>query len=113
MALNESVSFIDWLDGQLIARNWSDHKLARRAGISHSVISKARHGTPPKWDACMAIAAALDLPPEHVFRHAGLLQPLPDEEGELEEWRHMLARLPKKERYELMQIARLKLRLNN
>jgi transcriptional regulator with XRE-family HTH domain len=113
MTITESVSFVNWLNGQLVARNWSDHKLARRAGISHSVISKARSGVPPKWEACVAIAAALDLPPEVVFRHAGLLQSLPVDEVEMEEWRHLLARLPKKDRYELVQIARIKLRLNN
>jgi transcriptional regulator with XRE-family HTH domain len=106
-----SSEFVFWLDKQLSDRNWSDHRLARKAGISHSVISKARKGIPPKWDACAAIAVALDLPPEVVFRHAGLLPPLPPTQGEIEEWRYLLAQLSAKDRYELLQIARLKLRL--
>jgi transcriptional regulator with XRE-family HTH domain len=108
-----SNDFILWLDAQLSDRNWSDHQLARKAGISHSVISKARRGIPPKWDACAAIASALDLPPEVVFRQAGLLPPLPPAQGEIEEWRHLLAQLSPKDRYELLQIARLKLRLKH
>jgi len=103
--------FVIWLDKQLSDRNWSDHQLARKAGISHSVISKARRGISPKWDACVAIATALDLPPEVVFRQVGLLPPLPPAQGEIEEWRHLLAQLSAKDRYELLQIARLKLRL--
>ena len=108
---DNSNDFVVWLDTQLSERNWSDHQLARKAGISHSVISKARRGISPKWDACAAIASALDLPPEVVFREAGLLPRLPPAQGEIEEWRHLLAQLPAKDRYELLQIARLKLRL--
>jgi transcriptional regulator with XRE-family HTH domain len=104
--------FVIWLDQELLQHGWSDHQLARRAGLSHSVISKARSGTAPKWEACEALARALDLPPEIVFRKAGLLTPLPSEPADLEEWRYLLFQLPERDRYELLQIARLKLSLS-
>jgi transcriptional regulator with XRE-family HTH domain len=104
--------FVIWLDQELLQHGWSDHQLARRAGLSHSVISKARSGASPKWEACEALARALDLPPEIVFRKAGLLSPLSGEPADLEEWRHLLALLPERDRYELLQIARLKLSLS-
>lgn len=103
--------FVQWLDEELAQRGWSDHQLARRAGLSHSVISRARSGVNPKWEACEALAMALELPPEIVFRKAGLLAPLHGEAGELEEWRYLLAQLPERDRYELLLIARLKLSL--
>lgn len=109
MAAANVNDFIAWLEKELNERSWSDNQLAKRAGISHSVISKARSGLMPKWDACEAIAGALQLPVELVFRKAGLLAPRPDDDVSLEEWNYLLARLPQPEREELLQIARLKL----
>ena len=68
-------NFILWLDEELSSRNWSDYRLAKHAGISHSVLSKARSGTLPKWDACLAIAKALGFNPVLIFEKAGLLPP--------------------------------------
>jgi transcriptional regulator with XRE-family HTH domain len=110
MAAANDDDFIAWLEKELNDRNWSDNQLAKRAGISHSVISKARSGLRPKWDACEAIAGALQLPVELVFRKAGLLAPRPDDDVNLEEWNYLLSRLPQPEREELLQIARLKLK---
>ena len=107
----ERMSFIDWLDRELSERGWNDHQLARRAGISHSVISKARRGTMPKWEACAAIARALNIPADLVFRQAGLLPALPDEESALVELRALIAQLTPRDRFELVQIARLKAHL--
>ena len=68
-----------------------DYRLARRSGISHAVISKARRGKLPRWDACYALATALQVPPE-TRELMGLFDPLPPVE-----------------QTELIQIARLKL----
>jgi transcriptional regulator with XRE-family HTH domain len=111
MSKAENSAFIQWLNRELAERGWSDNQLARHAGISHSVISRARGGSPPKWEACEALAQALQLPPELVFRKAGLLPPENDEIAGWEEWKHLLARLPEQDRYELLRIARLKLEL--
>ncbi len=105
--------FIDWLDEQLRFKGWNDRQLALRAGISHSVISKARTGNLPKWEACLALAAALDVPAELVFRQAGLLPPLEGECAEAEELRLLLPRLLEDDRRELLQIARLKAQRKN
>jgi transcriptional regulator with XRE-family HTH domain len=108
----EPMNFVDWLDRELSLRGWNDHQLAQRAGISHSVMSKARRGTMPKWEACAAIAAALNLPAEVVFRQAGLLPELGEEKSALLELRLLLPQLSPRDRLELVQIARLKMRLN-
>lgn len=100
--------FIAWLDDELAERGWNDFQLARQAGLSHSVISKARSGILPKWEACEAIALALKLPVELVFRKAGLLNSETDDAG-FEEMKHVLTLLPERDRYELLKFARLKL----
>ena len=45
--------FIAWLDKNLSEAHLSDSDLARRARMSHSVLSKARKGILPKYDACV------------------------------------------------------------
>lgn len=105
--------FIQWLDVQLRLNGWNDRQLALRAGLSHSVISKARSGILPRWEACVALAAALDVPAELVFRQAGLLPPQEAECAEVEELRLLLPRLLEEDRRELVQIARLKAHRNN
>jgi transcriptional regulator with XRE-family HTH domain len=103
--------FIAWLDAELAQRRWNYGQLARRAGLAHSVFSRARAGVAPGWRSCCAIAEALGLPPEPVLRRAGLLPPLPADQAEFEQFRHLLAQLSPAERQELMEIARIKLRL--
>lgn len=102
-------AFVAWLEAELAQRRWSYHQLARRAGISHSLLSRVRAGAVPSWSACSAVAGAFDLPPEQVFRQAGLLPPIPPEQSEYEEFRRLLARLSEEDRQELLEIARLKL----
>jgi len=71
---NERIeSFIKWLDEQENLKGWTDNKLAVRAGISPSVLTRARQGSMPKWEACVAIASALNISPVIVFHKAGLI----------------------------------------
>lgn len=66
--------FAEWLQGELNKREWDQTELARRARISQGQISRVISGTRGLGpDACRAIARALDLPEEFVFRKAGLL----------------------------------------
>ena len=104
-------AFVAWLESELEQRRWSYNQLARRAGLSHSMLSRVRAGSPPSWRICHAVATALDLPPEQVFRQAGLLPSIPAEQAEYEEFRHLLAQLTEDDRQELLEIARLKIRL--
>lgn len=68
--------FFIWLNGELNKRSWSNNELARQAGLStsavHATLSQKNRLT---WDFCASIAEALKLPPETVFRRAGLLRP--------------------------------------
>jgi transcriptional regulator with XRE-family HTH domain len=74
--------FLAWLERQLAENNLTEFQLARRAGITHTVFSKARKGNLPAWDACLAIARALRVPEYEVFRVAGLLPTPPNTDAD-------------------------------
>jgi transcriptional regulator with XRE-family HTH domain len=105
MSLDKNIEFITWLDEILVARNWSDNQLAKKAGISHSVISKARSGILPKWGACESIAHALDISPVIIFRKAGLLPPGPPDDITFDDWKEVLGRLSERDQAVLKQTA--------
>ena len=65
--------FGQWLLEELERRDLSYSEVARRGGTSHARISQVISGGNPGVDFCHAIARALDIPPENVFRRAGLL----------------------------------------
>ena len=74
--------FWEWLDDQLRMQGLNDSRLAQRAGIAPSVISKARHGLQGiGYDACQAIAQALDASPAQVLTLGGLLEKEPAPES--------------------------------
>lgn len=63
-----------WLTEELENRGWSIRELARRASTSHTTISQVLSlQREPTWEFCAQIAGALEIPPETVFRKAGLL----------------------------------------
>lgn len=68
------MDFASWLKAQMALRGWSCRELARRAGFSHSALNRVANGQiPPSSQLCLALAPALDLPPETVLRQAGYL----------------------------------------
>ena len=71
-------SFGKWLGGELSRREWRQADLAHRAGLTNGTVSRIMKGSRRAGpEVCRALAAALDMPPEHVFRMAGLLPPDP------------------------------------
>jgi transcriptional regulator with XRE-family HTH domain len=101
--------FWEWLDGVIEQYGPSERKFAEKVGIAPSVISKARTNVQPiSWDACKAIADFIGVPPEKVFRLAGLLpQPL-DWQPEFDEWMGVFQDLSDDDKAELLTIARMK-----
>ena len=87
--------FIVWLNEQESRKGWSDYELARRAKVSHSMLSRARNDfIPPKWDALSKIAKAFDLPPEMAFNAAGLLPPASPQSTLDKRITHLVGMLP-------------------
>lgn len=76
-------SLPEWLERKLAERNWRPSDLARAAKLPDATVSRILNGisnTGP--EAGLAIAEALEEPPEKVFRLAGLLPPLPGPESD-------------------------------
>lgn len=81
--------FTAWLDSEMQLRGLTDAALAKRGGFSKSVISKARAGNIPGWEACKSIAAGLNLPAEIVLRAAGHLPQIPQPDQQQQELDHL------------------------
>jgi len=65
-----------WLNAEMVTRGWSQSDLARRSGLHRAVISKIlSDSSKPIPETCRALAVALKLPIEQVYRAAGLLPP--------------------------------------
>jgi transcriptional regulator with XRE-family HTH domain len=77
---------IEWINEELTLRGWSLRELARRAKVSTgalSMVMNQQRGAGPEF--CRSIARALGVPPEQVFRLAGLLPAQSQRKDEVEE----------------------------
>lgn len=81
MSLSMDKDFADWLIEQMNKRGWSQADLANAAGLNRQVISTYvnRQRQKPDSEVLVALARALHLPPETVFRAAGLLPPVSED----------------------------------
>lgn len=63
-----------WINEEIKQRGWSQRELARRSGVSNTLISKVMSDdVPASWEFCLAIAKPLGKSPLEVFQIAGLL----------------------------------------
>lgn len=102
--------FADWLVDELKKRDWSQADLARLAGVNRQVISTYinRQRSSPDPDVLNAIAHAFKIPPEIVFRAAGILPPAPDTTEVAEEMFHLFTQLPPGDQQEMLELLRFK-----
>lgn len=113
LATMDNTKFSDWLVEEIKNRGWTQSELSRRARVNRQVISSyinARRDAPDER-ILIQIAGALNLPPESVFRAAGLLPPVSKDAADLEEWREILSYLTDAEKEELKRIGWLKIDL--
>lgn len=106
---NKGKEFVEWLDWMEGEKQITDYELAKTGKFSHSVLSRARSGIPPKWDVCVKIASVFNVSPITVFRKAGLLPPGPDNEVKMEDWEYLLRQMPPEDEAEMRQIAEMKI----
>jgi len=73
-----AMEFTTWLFEKMKNKGWTQSELATRAGVTETAISDVlSQRRKPGKKLCIGIARALDLPPEQVFRAAGLFPPAP------------------------------------
>lgn len=86
--------FKDWLLAEMNRRHWSQSDLARSAELNRAVINKLLNGQPtPRPTTLKAIARAFKIPVESVYRVAGLLPDVSENESFLEEALHHIKQI--------------------
>lgn len=78
--MQTKIDFSEWLLEQIKIRDISQSDLARASGLSRATISDLinRKRLSPDQTTLNAIAQGLDLPPDTIYRAAGLLPPIPE-----------------------------------
>jgi transcriptional regulator with XRE-family HTH domain len=104
------IDFAQWLKKEIQIRGWRQADLARAARIDSSVFSRILNlEREPSPETCRAIARALNLPPETVFRRAGLLPAKPNEpvdEPSVREMVHLYSQLNNRDQEEVLTVVR-------
>jgi transcriptional regulator with XRE-family HTH domain len=108
-------NFADWLEEEIQKRGWQPSDMAREANTYPATITRILNRMRnPGPDICLAIAKALDMPPEEVFRKAGLLPDLPYgplEQMTLQELHDLMRNLTPRDRRDVLEYARMRYRL--
>lgn len=93
-------------------KNLSQKELAEISNITPAQISRIISGSRGAGEqALTSIARALKLPPETVFRAAGLLPPQSKRDEMIDEIIHITNELPEEDRLELLEYARFRNRI--
>ena len=86
--------FTDWIYREMANRGWTQAQLARRAVLSQPTISMVlNRQKEPGQKFCRGIARAFKLPPEEVFRKAGILPAVPEKTDSAAELVYKFTRL--------------------
>ncbi len=105
--LSVEISFSEWLQREIDQRGWSWNKLAEMAGLSSGTIYNIRDGIRGVGEASVtAIARALRLPTDEVFRAAGLLPPDREIDAVEQEILHLYRLVPPDKQQQLLEYAR-------
>lgn len=85
-SVGQRIYFSEWLQSEMDKRGWSQSDLARSADLNRAVINKLLNGkSHPQPTTLEAISRALKIPPETIYRAAGLLPNNTDSDVDIEE----------------------------
>lgn len=106
---NANIDFGNWIVREIGERNMSQADLARLAGVTRTAISDVVNGRRnPGSDLAQGIAKAFSIPPEEVFRIAGLLPPKPGLDDEVERIVHEVSSMSDQDKAEVLAYIRMK-----
>ncbi len=90
-----STTFIDWVFTELEKQKMTPAELARKSGISAAHLSKVfSEKRNPGCEMVVAVAIALNQPPEEVMRIAGILPKLTGSNPSAEQAKYLIDKLP-------------------
>lgn len=111
MNKNQSL-FADWLIGALNKKGWKQADLAKASKLTPTAISDVLSGKRNAGSKfCERVALAFNLPPETVYRAAGILPPLTPKTALIETIDHIISTLPQDDQEDILEYARLRQRL--
>lgn len=103
-------SFANFVRDQMRLQGISQAELAKMSGVSTSQISRILSTlSTPTQDVILAIARALKLPPETVFRAAGLLSPIDERQAAIEKLGYQFLELSPRDQEEILALMDFKL----
>ena len=90
LPVGQRIYFSEWLQAEMDKRGWSQSDLARSADLNRAVINKLLNGkSHPQPATLEAIARALRVPLETIYRAAGLLPASADSDEAADEALHI------------------------
>jgi transcriptional regulator with XRE-family HTH domain len=108
----EKKAFASWLKGKLEERGMTQADLKRASGITSAQISRLMSGERGMGEkSVLAIARALNLPPDVVFQAAGFLPKETEQTNLLKAIDHVVAALPAEEQAGVLEYAKMRQRL--
>lgn len=104
-----TVDFSLWLQEQIDDKGWKPTDLARRSHISDAAVSRILKGErKADVETLSSFAHALKLPPEQVYRAAGILPPAHELDELVEQIIHETTDLPEQDQQEVLAFIRMK-----
>ena len=94
VSVGKNHHFKEWLIKEMGLRDWSQADLARSSELNRAVINKLLNGqSNPSPATLEGIARAFRVPIESVYRIAGLLPNIPEEDRFIEDSTHLLRQI--------------------
>lgn len=108
------VTFADWLTEQMNKKKWSNADLANAAGINRQVVwGWLNRGKQPTKEMLQAVAKALGIPIEQVYRAADILPPIKEDDEWIERIKNSVDQLPPEQKELVYEYAEMLKRLAN
>jgi transcriptional regulator with XRE-family HTH domain len=90
----DKIRFGEWIAREREKRGWSQADLARYAGLHRQSLYKIENGeASPAVETFIALATALDISPNVLFRKAGLLPPIDENDAWADDMTNRMSKL--------------------
>jgi transcriptional regulator with XRE-family HTH domain len=109
----KQIDFPGWLQKQMDARKWGQADLANAAGINRQVIwGYLNRSKKPSEEILVKLAHALEIPPQEIFRAAGILPAESNHDAFFEALKFITGDLDTNTKNDILEYAKLKRRLS-